>query len=88
MFLTNDQKAAIGGEGAFHFSSHVGVGDVPVDCLLSYEYDAEGIYNTTVEHINYQGVDIMSCLDEAQINEIEMDGLAQYEEAKQREGEY
>jgi hypothetical protein len=88
MFLTNDQKAAIGGEGAFHFSSHVGSGHVPVDCLLSYEYDSEGIYNTTVEYINYQGIDIMSCLDEAQISEVEMYGLAQYEEAKQREGEY
>ena len=88
MLLTNDQKAAIGGEGTFHFSSHVGVGDVPVDCLLSYEYDSEGIYNTTVEYINYQGIDIMSCLDQAQINEVEMDGLAQYEEAKQRNGEY
>lgn len=88
MLLTNDQKAAIGGEGTFHFTSHVGAGDVPVDCLLSYEFDSEGIYNTTVEYINYQGVDIMSCLDEAQINEVEMHGLAQYEEAKQREGEY
>ena len=88
MFLTNDQMAAIGGEGAFHFSSHVGVGDVPVDCLLSYEYDVEGIYNTTVEYIKFNGVDILSCLCDHQINEVEMDGLVQYEEAKQRNGEY
>ena len=88
MFLTNEQRAAIGGESTFLFSSHVGVGDVRVVCLLSYEYDADGIYNTTLEYIELNGVDIMSCLEEAQINEVEMHGLAQYEEAKQREGEY
>jgi hypothetical protein len=79
MFLTNDQKASIGGEGAFHFTSHVGAGDVPVDCLLSYEFDSEGIYNTCIESVTFQGVDVCGCLTEETLSALEMEAIAKRE---------
>lgn len=84
-FLTNDQKATIGGEGFFSFVSMVGYDLQKVDCTLSYEYDHEGIYNTRIESVTFQGVDISGCLTEETISALEMEGIAKHEATK---GEY
>jgi len=83
--LTQDQKDAIGGDGSYHFITTIGNGIEKVDCTLFYEYDYEGIYNTYIESVIFQGVDISGCLTEETISALEMEGIAKHEAIK---GEY
>jgi len=82
MFITNDQKAAIGGESTFRFITTIGCGVEKVDVVLSYEYDYEGIFNTCIESVTFQGVDISGCLTEDTLCALDMEGIAKYEAYK------
>jgi hypothetical protein len=78
-FITNDQKAAIGGEGSFSFVTTIGSGIEKVDVTMSYEYDYEGIYNTCIESVTFQGVDVCGCLTEETLSALEMEAIAKRE---------
>ena len=78
-FITNDQKAAIGGEGFFSFVTTIGNGIEKVDVIMSYEYDYEGIYNTCIESVTFQGIDVSGCLTEETLSALEMEAIAKRE---------
>jgi hypothetical protein len=87
MFITNDQKAAIGGESTFQFITTIGCGIEKVDVTMSYEYDYEGIFNTCIESVTFQGVDISGCIDAYTILDLEMQGLNAFETEKRKSWE-
>ena len=82
MYITNDMRARIGGESTFQFITTIGCGIEKVDVVLSYEYDYEGIFNTCVDSVTFQGVDIGGCLTEETLSALEMEGIAKYEAYK------
>ena len=85
-FLTNDQKAAIGGDAVFEFEAIVGCGGATVIVRLVYEYDASGTYNETIDSIrNASGYSIMDYLEEETIDQICMRGCMLLEESKKEE---
>jgi hypothetical protein len=73
--LTQDQKDSIGGDSVFEFETCIGIGGVTVIVRMSYEYDASGIYNETVDNIRtLDKANIMYYLEEETIDEICMRG--------------
>jgi len=73
--LTQDQKDSIGGDSVFEFETCIGIGSVTVIVRMSYEYDASGIYNETVDNIRtLDKANIMYYLEEETIDEICMRG--------------
>lgn len=83
--LTQDQKNTIGGDGSYRFITTIGNGIEKVDVVMSFEYDYEGIFNTCIESVTFQGVDISGCLTDETISALEMEGIAKHEATK---GEY
>jgi hypothetical protein len=83
--LTQDQLNSIGGQSTYRFITTIGNGIEKVDVLLSFEYDHEGIYNTCIESVTFQGIDVSGCLTEDTLNSLEMEGVAKHEATK---GEY
>ena len=75
MFLTNDQKAAIGGNATFEFETTIGCGNGTVLVKMSYEYDASGAYNETIDSIrNASGYPLMDYLEESTIDDLCLTG--------------
>ena len=69
--LTQDQKDSIGGDSVFEFETCIGIGGVNVIVRMSYEYDASGIYNETVDNIRtLDKVNIMYYLEEETIDQL------------------
>jgi hypothetical protein len=69
--LTQDQKDSIGGESVFVFETCIGIGGMTVIVRMSYEYDASGTYNETIDSIkNLSGYLIMDYLNEYAIDDI------------------
>ena len=69
--LTQDQKDSIGGDSVFEFETCIGIGGVTVIVRMSYEYDASGIYNETVDNIRtLDKVNIMYYLEEETIDQL------------------
>lgn len=73
--LTQDQKDSIGGESVFVFETNIGIGGMTVIVRMSYEYDASGIYNETVDNVLTSGkTSIMNYLEEETIDQLCMRG--------------
>ena len=73
--LTQDQLNSIGGDSVFEFETCIGIGGVTVIVRMSYEYDASGIYNETVDNIRtLDKINIMYYLEEETIDQICMRG--------------
>ena len=73
--LTQDQKNTIGGESVFEFETCIGIGGVTVIVRMSYEYDASGIYNETVDNVRtLDKINIMYYLEEETIDQLCMRG--------------
>ncbi|CAB4130597.1 hypothetical protein UFOVP133_4 [uncultured Caudovirales phage] len=62
------------------FRSTIGSGDEPVICALEYEHDENGVYNTELTEVMFQGTNILWCLTEEVQSELEMEGIKQLEE--------
>jgi hypothetical protein len=85
-FLTNDQKAAIGGDSVFEFETCIGIGGATVIVRMAYEYDASGTYNETIDSIrNASGYPLMDYLEEETIDELCILGCKLLIESKQEE---
>lgn len=80
--LTQDQKNTIGGDGSYRFITTIGNGIEKVDVVMSFEYDYEGIFNTCIESVTFQGIDIGGCLTEETLFALDMEGIAKYEAYK------
>jgi hypothetical protein len=76
--LTQDQINTIGGGGDYRFITTIGNGIEKVDVVMSFEYDYEGIYNTCIESVTFQGIDVSGCLTEDTLNSLEMEGIAKH----------
>lgn len=63
----------------FYFRATIGSGDEPVICYLNYESDDEGVYNTELLEVSFQGTNILWCLTEEVQSELEMEGIKQLE---------
>jgi hypothetical protein len=73
--LTQDQLNSIGGEDVFQFETTIGCGSETVIVRMTYEYDASGIYNETIDSIrNASGHSIMDYLEEETIDQLCMRG--------------
>ena len=73
--LTQDQKASIGGDSVFVFETCIGIGGMTVIVRMSYEYDASGIYNETVDNVLTSGkTSIIDYLEEETIDQLCMRG--------------
>jgi len=82
-FLTNDQKAAIGGDSVFEFETTIGIGSETVIVRMAYEYDYSGTYNETIDTVRTgSGYPIMDFLEEETIDQICMRGCMLLEESK------
>tara|TARA_R110000868_G_scaffold30712_4_gene113281 strand:+ start:7127 stop:7381 length:255 start_codon:yes stop_codon:yes gene_type:complete len=69
--LTQDQLNSIGGDSVFEFETCIGIGGVTVIVRMSYEYDASGIYNETIDNIRtLDKVNIMYYLEEETIDQL------------------
>ena len=69
--LTQDQLNSIGGDSVFEFETCIGIGGGNVIVRMSYEYDASGIYNETVDNIRtLDKVNIMYYLEEETIDQL------------------
>ena len=69
--LTQDQKNTIGGDATFEFETCIGIGGMTVIVRMSYEYDASGIYNETVDNVLTSGkTSIMDYLEEETIDQL------------------
>jgi hypothetical protein len=84
--LTQDQKDSIGGDATFEFETTIGCGNGTVIVKMSYEYDASGAYNETIDSIrNASGYPLMDYLDESVIDELCILGCKLLIESKQEE---
>jgi hypothetical protein len=84
--LTQDQKNSIGGDATFEFETTIGCGNGTVIVKMSYEYDASGAYNETIDSIrNASGYPLMDYLDESVIDELCILGCKLLIESKQEE---
>jgi hypothetical protein len=73
--LTQDQLNTIGGESVFVFETCIGISGMTVIVRMSYEYDASGIYNETVDNVLTSGkTSIMDYLEEETIDQLCMRG--------------
>lgn len=85
-FLTNDQKASIGGDSVFEFETTIGCGSGTVIVKMTYEYDASGTYNETIDSVrNASGYPLMNYLEESTIDELCILGCKLLIESKQEE---
>jgi len=84
--LTQDQKDSIGGDATFEFETTIGCGNGTVIVKMSYEYDASGAYNETIDSIqNASGYPLMDYLDESVIDELCILGCKLLIESKEDE---
>ena len=82
--LTQDQKNSIGGDATFEFETTIGCGNGTVIVKMSYEYDASGAYNETIDSIrNASGYPLMDYLEESTIDELCILGCKLLIESKQ-----
>jgi hypothetical protein len=82
--LTQDQLNSIGGSAVFEFETTIGCGNGTVIVKMSYEYDASGAYNETIDSIrNASGYPLMDYLDESVIDELCILGCKLLIESKQ-----
>lgn len=65
----------------YKFNTTIGTGVQVVTCTLGYESDASGIYNSTIEKVEYEKHDIASCLTDLTLKELEMEGLQRLEKS-------
>ena len=82
MYMTNDMRDSINGESTFRFITTIGNGIEKVDVVMSFEYDYEGIFNTCIDSVTYEGIDISGCLTEDTLCALDMEGIAKYEAYK------
>ena len=69
--LTQEQLNTIGGESVFVFETTIGIGGMTVIVRMSYEYDASGIYNETVDNVRtLDKINIMYYLEEETIDQL------------------
>jgi hypothetical protein len=69
--LTQDQLNSIGGSRVFEFETTIGCGSGTVIVKMSYEYDASGTYNETIDSVrNASGYPLMDYLEESTIDEL------------------
>jgi hypothetical protein len=82
--LTQDQLNSIGGEDVFQFETTIGCGSETVIVRMTYEYDASGIYNETIDSIrNASGYSIIGYLEERTIEELCLTGCTLLIKSKQ-----
>jgi hypothetical protein len=71
----------------FKFYTKTGGGSEPVEVIVQYEIDEDGVYNDNIEKILFEGVDVTGLIHEDHFSELEMEAsmkLREYiETAKQ-----
>jgi hypothetical protein len=61
----------------YEFITTVGSGCEIVACALDYESDENGVYNTELTKVMFEGKNILWCLTETTQSELEMEGIKQ-----------
>lgn len=59
----------------YEFDTTTGEGSVIVTVVMTYEQDAEGVYNENIDDVIYEKVSLMGIFTDTQYRELEMEGV-------------
>ncbi len=71
----------------FKFHTKTGAGGEPVEVIVYFEIDEDGVYNDNIEKILFEGVDVTGLIHENHFSELEMEAsmkLREHIEAKKQ----
>jgi hypothetical protein len=57
----------------FKFHTKTGGGSEPVEVIVYYEIDEDGVYNDNIEKIMFESVDVTGLIHEDHFSELEME---------------